>query len=97
MAIAWMFFAVTGIVFARYYKFIFPNLKLFKIDFWFNIHRPVMIFVSVVSVAAFLLILYDLEWKWVDYATVSKTTFAHSVCGILAIGLAFLQVTFCFL
>jgi hypothetical protein len=94
MASAWMFFAVTGIVFARYYKFLFPDFKIFGLAFWFNVHRPVMIFVSLVSVAAFILILKDLEWKWINYSTAPKITYTHSICGILVICLAFLQANY---
>ena len=90
MAFAWMFFASTAILFARYFKFIFPNLKLFKLQFWFNIHRPFMIFVVVLCIIAFLVILSDLNWQWVSQ--VNGVNFAHSIFGIFVIGLAIIQV-----
>ena len=90
MVIAWIFCASTGILFARYYKFIFPTVKWFNLQFWFNIHRPVMIFVPILSIIAFIVILADLGWKWVDIE--SKVGFAHSIFGIVVIGLSVIQV-----
>lgn len=89
MVIAWLFFATTGILTARYYKYLLPNVKLFKLDFWFNIHRPFMLFVPVLSIISLLIILSQLNWKWVEIE--SKAGFAHSIFGIAAIGFSFIQ------
>jgi hypothetical protein len=93
MCIAWMFFAVVAITFARYYKFIFPNVKLFKLAFWFNVHRFTMIVaVPALTIVAFLLILYYEQWQWLDYTQVTSVTFAHSICGVAAMGFVPLQI-----
>ena len=90
MVIAWMFFASTGILFARYYKFFLPNVKLLKVQFWFNAHRSFMFIVPVLSIISFLIILSKEKWKWIPIE--SKASFAHSIFGIVAIGLSVLQV-----
>jgi hypothetical protein len=90
MVTAWVL-ALTGILFARYYKNSFPNWKLLNIDFWFVVHRPLMILVSLVSVIALILILAQLEWKWLTLQS-GSVSFSHSVFGILTISFAVIQV-----
>lgn len=90
MVIAWIFFASTGILLARNYKYLFPNAKLCGLEFWFVIHRPFMIIVSLISITAFIVILSELDWKWVT--TDEPLNFAHSIFGIVAIGLPIIQV-----
>ena len=51
-----------------------------------------MIFVVINSIVSFIVILADLNWKWVDSA--SPVSFAHSIFGILTVGLALIQVKF---
>ena len=92
MVIAWMFCASTGILIARYYKFLLPNVKLFDLQFWFVIHRPLMIFVPIVAITAFIVILADLDWKWVESS--ERLPFAHSIIGIITIGFSLIQVRF---
>ena len=95
MVFAWIFCATTGIIFARYYKFILPKARLFNLDFWFNIHRPLMMSVPVVSIVAFMVILADLNWKWVDFE-LTPISFAHSIFGILAIAMSLVQIFIAF-
>jgi hypothetical protein len=93
MIIAWMVFASTGIIIARYYKFILPNAKPCDVQFWFFLHRPLMVCVPIISVAAFIIILANLDWTWVE--TENTIMFAHSIFGIVAIGLSLIQVCCC--
>ncbi|CAF1098188.1 unnamed protein product [Brachionus calyciflorus] len=95
MVFAWMFCVSTGIILARYYKYILPSIKIQKMMFWFQAHRAIMIFVPICSLAAFLVILADVGWKWVE--TTSKVSFAHSIFGMVLIGLSLIQVFFGFL
>ena len=90
MSIAWMFCASTGILLARYYKFLLPNVRIFKLQIWFVIHRPLMMIVPVISIVAFILILADLNWKWIE--TDQKLSLAHSIIGMIAIGFSLIQV-----
>jgi hypothetical protein len=90
MIIAWITFASTGIFFARYFKFLFDERPFCGVQFWFFIHRPVMIFVPICSIAALLVILAQLNWKWVSSS--QSISLAHSIVGIVAICLSFFQV-----
>lgn len=89
MVIAWVLLATTGILAARYYKYIFPDVKLCKIDFWFHIHRPLMILVPVISLISFIVILSQLNWNWVSSS--SSIGLAHSIFGIFTITLSIIQ------
>jgi len=90
MVIAWMFCASTGILFARYFKFLFPKWKPFELQVWFVVHRPLMMFVAFASVIGFIIILADSDWKWLDTKIVAN--FVHSIFGIVTIGLSVIQV-----
>lgn len=90
MVIAWIFCASTGIIIARYYKFLLPTVKICKFDFWFNIHRPLMLLVVIISVVGLIVILSFRNWTWVT--TDEPVIFAHSIFGIVTISLAVLQV-----
>ncbi len=76
----------------RYFKFIFPSSKLFNLQFWFNIHRPFMFSVSILSIVGLIVILYELKWTWID--KVNLMSFIHSIFGIVSISLATIQVYF---
>ena len=78
-------------MFKRYYKYICPEVKLMKLQFWFFIHRPLMISVSIVSIISFLIIL-SRDWKWVTTDS-DKTNFSHSITGILTISFSIVQVS----
>lgn len=90
MIIAWIFFSTTGIILARYYKELLPNMNCFNIAFWFHIHRPFMILASLISVIAFFVILAYLDWTWTEQDDL--VSFTHSIFGIATIGLSVLQV-----
>ena len=61
---------------------------------WFIIHRPMMMSVPIISVAAFIVILWEANWQWISISD-STTFFAHSIFGIVTIGLSIIQVS-CF-
>ncbi len=63
---------------------------MFNSEFWFNIHRPFMILVVLMSITAFIVILADLNWKWVESSDTIE--FIHSIFGIITIGFAIIQV-----
>ena len=56
-----------------------------------------MFSVPVFSIVAFIVILADLKWKWVELIDTQKVNFAHSIIGIIVIGLALVQVNKLFL
>ncbi len=76
----------------RYYKFIFPNIKILKVQFWFNAHRVLMMFIPVASIVAFIVILADLKWKWIELSDTVVVNFIHSIIGIVVIGFSLIQV-----
>jgi len=90
MAFSWMLFASTGIIIARYFKFMLPEKKLLGTKIWFTIHRPLMVFTCTLSIIALLIILAYLDWKWIK--TSEPVNFAHSIFGIVTISLSFFQV-----
>lgn len=90
MAIAWMLFAAVGIHVARYNKSLLPGKKLCGVQIWFSIHRPIMMSAGLFSVIAFLVILAEADWKWIPVS--ESAAFAHSIFGIVCIGLAIIQV-----
>jgi hypothetical protein len=91
MFFAWIVLSSTGILFARYYKFIFPKIQICSLQIWFVFHRSMMQAVVILSLAGLVLILFAKNWTWVEVA--EKKEFTHSILGILAISFAFLQVT----
>ena len=61
---------------------------------WFVIHRPLMIFVPILSVIAFIVILAAAGWAWIPVS--NKAAFAHSIFGIFAIVFSLVQVFIAF-
>ena len=51
-----------------------------------------MICVPIISIVAFIVILADLEWKWVEASQDEALEFTHSIFGIVAICLSIIQV-----
>lgn len=57
---------------------------------WFNTHRSHMVLTLIFSFVAFMVILSELDWKWVS--TDRPVSLIHSIFGMITIGLAFIQV-----
>jgi hypothetical protein len=87
MIVSWIFLAPIGIFIARYYKSLLSRKKS---QFWFFIHRVVLVFATLLSIAAFILVLADQSWTWASYQ--NGISFAHSITGIITIALAVVQV-----
>jgi len=51
-----------------------------------------MISVPIVSIIAFIIILSQLKWTWVD--STQQLNFAHSIIGIITISFSVVQVIF---
>jgi hypothetical protein len=79
-------------IFKRYYKFLLPDIKICELQFWFVIHKPIMILVPIISFIGLLIILADMNWKWIDLS--SPIQFSHSIIGLVALILSFVQVNF---
>ncbi len=87
-----MFLVATGILLPRYYKYIFKPRQLCGKDVWFVLHVIIMTLVAVINLIAFLVILSELDWRWVSVDR--PLEFAHSIFGIFAFGLIYIQVKF---
>ena len=60
-----------------------------NVDFWFAMHRPIMMTVPVLSVAGFIAIFYYKNWTWVS--SIAPINFAHSITGIITVALSVVQ------
>lgn len=94
MVITWMLLASTGILIARYYKFLFPTIRINNVDFWFFIHQPVMFLVPILTIVGFIVVFAHLKGEWVK--TDDRLEFIHSIFGMVALGLSVLQVFYQF-
>ncbi len=74
----------------RYFKYILPNIKCCNIEFWFHIHRPLMMSVSLCSICSFVVILWDFNWMWISPRP--SFEFVHSISGIVTVSLSVFQV-----
>ena len=92
MVIAWILFASTGVLTARYYKFLGPNSDICGLKLWFILHRSFMLLATVLSIAGFVIIFAQLNWNWVSMT--DGKVFLHSIFGIVAIVIAVIQVKF---
>lgn len=94
MVISWILFVSTGMLLPRYYKYFLPNVNKFcGADLWFLLHRLIMIFATICTIAAFCIIVAALE-KWVS--SDDTIEFTHSIFGIFTIIFSIIQVlSFC--
>ncbi|RNA28376.1 ferric-chelate reductase 1 isoform X1 [Brachionus plicatilis] len=90
MVFVWLYLVPNGIVIARYYKNLLPSSRFLNAPFWFNAHRLVMIISLLFIIPAFILILAQENWHWVSPD--NRTKYAHSILGIVTIGLLFFQI-----
>ncbi len=88
----WMFLVATGILLPRYYKYVFKPRQLCGKEVWFTLHATIMTLVGVINLIAFLVILSELDWQWVSVE--DPLEFSHSIFGIFAFGLIYIQVSF---
>ena len=90
MVMAWVLFASVGMVVARYYKHLLPNIRVRGVAFWFVLHVPLMIMVPVFSIIALVVILVELNGQWANPE--DRIKFIHSVFGIITIIMSIIQV-----
>lgn len=79
--IAWIFLGSIGILLARYYKPLWPNHVMYSFRVWFSFHRPIMIFVTLLTLLSFLFALIELEWEW----SVDGNELIHAILGIIIV------------
>jgi hypothetical protein len=67
--------------------------KVCGVSVWLIVHQPLMITTATISNISLLIILSDKGWKWVDNSKIGNyRQFLHSICGIVVIVLAVIQV-----
>jgi hypothetical protein len=82
MILAWVLFASTSLLIQRYFK---------HLTFHIPLHIFFGVFIPLISLGAFFTILFGFaKGTWVTIT--DPYTFAHSIFGILAIGLSIFQV-----
>lgn len=57
MVVSWMLLASTGILFSRYYKYLFFSKVICWNRFWLTAHRGLMVLSVIIAVIAFIIIL----------------------------------------
>ncbi|CAL8398009.1 unnamed protein product [Arctogadus glacialis] len=86
MLAAWMWVVSTGVLFARHFRHVWPDVLLRGGKLWFQVHRGLMLLaVSLVSVAFTLPFLYRGGW--------SKHAGYHPYLGCAVLGLCIIQPT----
>lgn len=93
MIISWVLLAPFGIIMARYFKHLGGDKKLCGVNIWFSLHRPALVLATALTLAGFVLILYDKDWKWINANLYeNKVNFSHSIFGIFTITFSVVQV-----
>jgi len=92
MVIAWMVFASTGILFARYGRLIniARRIQCLGEVIWFQIHRATLCLAALLTLIGFLIILAQAEGQWVDIS--NGRLFAHSILGIIIVCCSQIQI-----
>ncbi|GAU99581.1 hypothetical protein RvY_10558 [Ramazzottius varieornatus] len=87
MVAAWMFLASIGIFTARYYKDMWLQYQPCGLKLWFHIHRPVMVSVVSITIAAIVIIFVEVGGWTQTPAQLNP----HPIIGIIAFVLALIQ------
>lgn len=92
MVIAWMMFASTGILVARYGRLVHMKgrVEILGELIWFQIHRLALSIASIATLTGFFLILSQTKGEWVD--TDNSHLFAHSILGIIIVCCSQIQI-----
>ncbi|CAF3698702.1 unnamed protein product [Rotaria sp. Silwood1] len=94
MVFAWMIFAPTGILIARYGRLLHISVrrKLLGETIWFQVHRLALSLAALTTLLGFFLILVEAQSTWVDINSDGQLLYAHSILGVLIVCFAITQV-----
>lgn len=82
MIVAWIGATTIGVFSARYFKKIWSGKQIFGKDVWFIVHQVSMSLTWLLTISAVIIIWVDVgEWR----------TSTHSILGIIATSLCFIQ------
>lgn len=79
--IAWIFLGSIGILLARYFKPLWPNRVVYSFRVWFSLHRPMMVFVCLLTLLSLLFALIEMEWKF----SADGNALVHSILGLIVV------------
>lgn len=95
MIFGWFLFVASAILFARYCKKLWPDIKIAGIGIWFQMHRGLNLFGVLLIAIAFILIFVAEQGKWEGPGDFSKLPedkgSLHSLLGMTASIIAFCQ------
>ncbi|CAG0883463.1 unnamed protein product [Darwinula stevensoni] len=83
MVLAWVFFASSGIITARYFKKTWVGTQVCKKDMWFTIHRGFMVTAWALTIVGFFCILAHKDWEFLEKP--------HHLVGVVSVVLCFIQ------
>jgi len=94
MVLAWMVFAPTGILIARYGRLLHfgARRKLLGDTIWFQVHRIALALAALATLLGFFLILVQSQSTWVDANFYGQLLYTHSILGVLIVSFAMTQV-----
>ncbi|CAF1511749.1 unnamed protein product [Adineta steineri] len=94
MILAWMVFASTGILFARYGRSLKlgSRRQLLGKAVWFQIHRFFLSLTPILTLLGFLLILVHAGGQWINPQTSDIRLFVHSICGGIIVCCVMIQI-----
>jgi len=92
MVVAWILFASTGILFARYGRLLHikERFTVLSESIWFQIHRLALFIAALATLLGFFLILSQASGQWID--SDNGHPFAHSILGIIIVCCSQIQV-----
>jgi hypothetical protein len=92
MVIAWIMFASTGILIARYGRLLHigRRVQILGEMVWFQIHRLALSVAALATLLGFFIILAQTKGNWVGVN--GGRLFAHSICGIIVVCCALIQI-----
>ncbi|CAB3405516.1 unnamed protein product [Caenorhabditis bovis] len=89
MTVAWMVLVPIAVLFARLMRSSYPTVKPGGLLIWFHVHRTANLIGILMMIAGFVVMLVNKKFKFVDSS--EGWGGVHSLCGLLAIILAWVQ------
>ena len=89
MLCAWLGCAGLGMILARYFKKTWRGKQLLGKDLWFQFHRVLMILTVLLSIAAVVLVLVEVDIQPLAISSLKNN--AHPIIGLCCVVLAIIQ------
>lgn len=94
MIFAWITFASTGVLFARYGRHLHfgDHKKLFGSDIWFQMHRSILILAAITTLIGFIIILVKGDNDSVTISRDEQRIKGHGALGFIIVGCTLVQI-----